>query len=176
MTAALLRFLRCRRAVAATEFALVLPLMVLVLAGTVEFGNALLVDRKVSRAAHTAADLVAQAKQVSTSELNDVFEAVEEVLAPFPPNMQVTVSSVYFGPDDDAVRVVWSQARNATPLSAGSSFALPQANMLVEGESVIVAEISYPYQPLFVDLIISGITLSDQAFLKPRRSAQVQRT
>lgn len=176
MIAAALRFLRCRRAVAATEFALVLPVMLLVLAGTVELGNALLVDRKVTRAAHIAADLVAQARQISSSELDDVFDAVEEILAPFPPNMRVTLSSVYFDPSDNATRVVWSQARNASPRSAGSSFTLPQANMLVAGESVIVAEISYPYQPLFVDLILSSITLSDEAYLKPRRSAQVQRT
>jgi Flp pilus assembly protein TadG len=168
-------FLRCRRGIAAAEFALILPLMVLVLAGTVELGNALLLDRKVTRAAHTAADLVAQARSVTTAELDDVFDAVQQILQPFPATMQITVTSVYLDPSTTSLRVVWSQSRNGTAHPQGSSFTLPQANMLLPGESVIVSEISYGYSPLFADLILSGVTLRDQAYLKPRRVAQVAR-
>ncbi len=169
------RLLRCRRGIAASEFALILPLMVLVLVGTVELGNALLLDRKVSRAAHIAADLVAQSRQITTGELNDVFEAVEEILQPFPASMAITLTSVYFDPDDDQIRVAWSQTRNGQAHSQGSAFALPQADMLIAGESVIVAEISYAYAPLFADLILNDVTLTDQAYLKPRRVSQVAR-
>jgi Flp pilus assembly protein TadG len=172
---ALRRLLRCRRGVAAAEFALILPVMVLVLAGTVELGNALLLDRKVSRAAHIAADLVAQARQISTGELNDVFEAVEEILRPFPASMAITLSSVYFDPQTDQTRVVWSQTRNGQARAQDSLFTLPQGDMLVEGESVIVAEITYDYTPLFADLILDDVTLTDQAYLKPRRVSQVAR-
>lgn len=169
------RLLRCRRGIAASEFALILPLMVLVLVGTVELGNALLLDRKVSRAAHIAADLVAQARQISTGELDDVFQAVQEILQPFPASMAITLSSVYFDPSNSEVRVVWSQARNGDARSQGSAFTLPQSGMLSAGESVIVAEISYAYSPLFADLILHDITLTDQAYLKPRRVSQVAR-
>lgn len=172
---AALALLRCRRGIAATEFALILPLMILVLAGTVELGNALLLDRKVTRAAHNAADLVAQARSVTTAELDDIFDAVQQILQPFPATMQITVTSVYFDPATNALRVVWSQTRNGTALAQGSSFTLPQANMLLPGESVIVSQISYAYAPLFADLILDNITLKDQAFLKPRRVAQVAR-
>lgn len=169
------RLLRCRRGIAASEFALILPLMVLVLVGTVELGNALLLDRKVSRAAHIAADLVAQARQISTGELNDVFQAVEEILQPFPASMAITLTSVYFDPSNSEVRVVWSQTHNGDARSQGSLFTLPQNDMLSAGESVIVAEISYAYSPLFADLILGDITLTDQAYLKPRRVSQVAR-
>ncbi len=169
------RLLRCRRGIAASEFALILPLMVLVLVGTVELGNALLLDRKVSRAAHIAADLVAQVRQISTGELTDVFEAVEEILQPFPASMAITLTSVYFDPATNQVRVVWSQTRNGEARTQGSIFALPESGMLSVGESVIVAEISYAYSPLFADLILNNITLSDTAYLKPRRVAQVAR-
>ena len=49
------RFLDDCRAVAASEFALILPVLVLVLFGTVEIGNAVLLDKKVTAAAQTAA-------------------------------------------------------------------------------------------------------------------------
>ena len=169
------RLLRCRRGVAATEFALVLPLMVLVLTGTVELGNALLLDRKVSRAAHLAADLVAQSREISSGEVNDVFEAVAEILQPFPATAAITLTSVYFDPATDQLRVVWSETRNGQARSQGTLFTLPQAGMLVAGESVIVAEISYSYTPLFADLILGDVTLTDQAYLKPRRVSQVER-
>lgn len=169
------RLLRCRRGIAASEFALILPLMVLVLAGTVELGNALLLDRKVSRAAHIAADLVAQSRQITTGELTDIFDAVEEILQPFPAGMAITLTSVYFDPSDNQVRVVWSQTRNGQARAQGSSFPLPESGMLRAGESVILAEISYAYSPLFADLILNPITLTDQAYLKPRRVPQVAR-
>ena len=175
MIRALQRLLGCRRGVAATEFALILPLMVLILVGTVEFGNVLLLDRKVSRAAHISADLVAQARQITTAELTDVFDAVEEILRPFPAGMAITLSSVYFDPATNQVRVVWSQTRNGAARAQGSLFALPQAGMLIAGESVIVAEITYPYSPLFADLVLGSLTLKDDAYLKPRRAAQVAR-
>jgi hypothetical protein len=129
----------------------------------------------VSRAAHIAADLVAQARQISAGELTDIFEAVEEILQPFPASMAITLSSVYFDPSTDQVRVAWSQTRNGQARAEDSLFTLPQNGMLLEGESVIVAEISYAYTPLFADLILRGVTLTDQAYLKPRRVSQVAR-
>lgn len=172
---ALSALLRCRRGIAATEFALILPVMILVLAGTVELGNALLLDRKVTRAAHSAADLVAQARSVTTGDLNNVFDAVQQILLPFPATMQITLTSVFRDPATNATRVAWSQTRNGTAYSQGASYALPQTNMLLSGESVIVSEITYAYSPLFSDLILDNITLKDQAYLKPRRVAQVAR-
>jgi hypothetical protein len=89
--------------------------------------------------------------------------------------MAITLTSVYFDPSDNQVRVVWSQTRNGQARAQGSSFALPESGMLLAGESVILAEISYAYSPLFADLILNQITLTDQAYLKPRRVPQVAR-
>ena len=74
----------CRRGVAAMEFALVLPLMVLVLVGIAELGNALLLDRKITRAAHIGADLVNQEDTVTAADITDIREAMEAILLPFP--------------------------------------------------------------------------------------------
>lgn len=169
-------WLACRRGIAATEFALILPLMVLVLAGTAEFGNALLLDRKVTRAAQVAADLVAQEQTVDTAKLNDFLDAVEKVLVPYPAAaMRISLTSVWRDIDSNSLRVDWSVARNTAPLSTGSAYVLPTDMVPVLGESVIVAEIEYSYSPLFADLITGALALSDRAYLRPRRTLRVVR-
>ena len=77
-------FWHCGRAAVASEFALILPLGVILLVGTSEIGTALLVDRKVTRAAHVGADLVAQVTSLNNTDLNDVFDAMEAIMQPFP--------------------------------------------------------------------------------------------
>ena len=49
------------------EFALLVPVLVLMYIGTVEIANLLTVVRRVETVASTAADLTAQVKQVSRS-------------------------------------------------------------------------------------------------------------
>ena len=166
----LMTFWRCGRAAVASEFALILPLGIMLLVGTSEVGTALLVDRKVTRATHVGADLVAQVTAVSTSDLNDVFDAMEAIMQPFPGGAHLTITSVYHNPDTNAVAVDWSVSRNGG--SNSGSYSLPPG-LTERGDSVIVAEVNYEYVPLFNDFILGTITLSDVAYLKPRRSLRV---
>ena len=167
----------CRRAIAATEFALVVPLMVFVLFGTVEFGNALLLDRKVIRSVHTGADILSQSTGLSSADLNDVVAAMREILRPFDATRaQIIVSSVWRDPNTNSVRVDWSFAANATAYGAGSGYTLPRELVPEAGESVIVAELRYPYEPLFGTDITGPITLGHEAYLRPRRTDRVRRT
>ena len=54
-----------QRAVSAVEFALILPIMLLLLFGGVELGDALTIDRKVTHVTSTISDLVAQSKTIT---------------------------------------------------------------------------------------------------------------
>lgn len=168
----LLELLRCRRGIAATEFALILPFMVVIIFGTAEVGNALLIDRKVTRSVHTGADLVAQATAVTTNDLNDILDAMEEVLRPFPVTAGFRITSIYREVGSNNTRVDWSIARNTGSAAQGSDFTLPP-NLLGEGESVIVAEMTYQYTPFFEDAILGDIELADVAYLRPRRTQRV---
>ena len=130
----------------------------------------MLVDRKVTRATHVGADLVAQVTSVTDSDLNDVFDAMEAIMQPFPGGAHMTITSVYHNPDTNAVAVDWSVSRNGG--SRSGSFTLPPG-LTEKGDSVIVAEVSYDYVPLFDDFILGEITLSDVAYLKPRRTLRI---
>ncbi len=58
------------RAVAAVEFAIVLPFMLLLYIGGVELGNGMAISVKVSETAHTVADLVSRNQCVTDATLS----------------------------------------------------------------------------------------------------------
>ena len=168
----LLRFVKDRRGIAAVEFALIVPAMLLLLYGTVEIGNALLLSRKLTSATQTVADLTAQEKTMSQTQLNDIFAAVTEILRPYSTSgAAYVVTSIVRDAATDTTKVAWSKAfGSGVAKSVNSAITVP-ANMLPSlGDTVILAEITYTYTPLLGDLIFSsGFTTGDSAWLHPRR-------
>lgn len=64
---------RDRRGVSALEFALVAPFLVLLAAGTIEFGRMMLLTQKLQNASFLFADLAARDKTLSEGKLDDIF-------------------------------------------------------------------------------------------------------
>ena len=167
-------FRSSRRGVASVEFALVVPVMVLVLLGSVELGEALLLDRKVSRSAHIGGDLVAQLSAITDPELDDVFTAMEQIVAPFPNTMRLVISSVVTGPGSTTPQLDWSVARGGSPAASAGDTGIP-AGLLTEDQSVIAVQIEYSYAPAVTKLVINNMTITDQVYLRPRKSKRVQK-
>ena len=69
--------------VSAVEFALILPVMITMYIGAVEFSDALTVDRRVTAVASAATDLTAQTEEVSASSINDIFTAATSIMLPY---------------------------------------------------------------------------------------------
>lgn len=76
--------LRSQSGVAAVEFALILPVMVIMFFGAVELANMLLADNKVRASASGAADLITQDSdgKITLTELTQVTAAVTEIMRP----------------------------------------------------------------------------------------------
>ncbi len=161
-----------RSGVAATEFALLLPVMLVMLLGAVEIGNALIADRKITAAVQTAADLVAQKRDMSNADIDDVFAAVEIVLTPLEGlNAGTAIYSVVMD-QDEAVLVDWSDTRGAgAPVPSEN---LPP-NLLTANSSVIVVDMVYHYQPVFMGLFVGEFDITDRAYLRPRRTRIIAR-
>lgn len=177
-TSAFARMLGDTKGVAAVEFGLILPIMFMLLVGTVEFSLALTVDRRVSQVANSTADLIAQKKTISTSEVAGIMQIIEHLVRPYDPSrLRVTVLNVIANISDASdTTVCWSYEHNggAGTYSAGADYSLPE-DIVEAGDSVIVAEVVYDYQPLiFSHFIKSAFTLSDTLYLKPRLSSYVQ--
>ena len=135
-----------RRGVAAVEFALLLPFLLILLIGMSETVTALNTDRKVSQVASSAADLVAQAETISTGEIADIMLAAKQIMLPYSDSsLDVIIASVTFNGDGDP-EVDWSRNKSgAAPWSAGAAppIDIPDA-ISVAGSSLIVASPPIP--------------------------------
>ncbi len=167
------RFSGDRRGVAAVEFALLAPVLILLYCGLAELVLAMMAERQAAHSASVVGDLVAQEQSVTTAEVTDIFNVGVAILKPFPSApLQLRVSSVKA--DVNGVpKVVWSRGYGMGALNAGSTAAGVPANLLLAGDSVIKADMQYTYTSPIMQVLPNPMSYSDSFFLKPRRAPEV---
>lgn len=182
MAAALVRD---RRGVAAIEFAMIVPIMLVLFFGTVEFSSGVAVDRKVTLIARTLSDLTSQSvATVTDSYLQNVFTASISIMYPYgavPTN--ATLSEIYVSSTNVAT-IQWS--RSAIIQSASSTQAtlttsarhyndnvtsLVPTQLLVPKTYLILSEVNYLFTPTISYGLMpqAGVTLQDVAYTRPRQ-------
>src|SRR5258708_26904184 len=88
-------FARDQRGVSAVEFAMLLPLMITLYLGSVEISQGVGMDRKVTLAARTVADLASQVSSIAGTDMSNILTATSAVIAPYDTApLKVTVSAV----------------------------------------------------------------------------------
>jgi Flp pilus assembly protein TadG len=169
---------RDRRGSAAVEFALIVPILIATYVGAVETGNALTIYRRVDQIAYTSADLVAQVKTVSNSDLQDITDAATSILAPYSTAPLNIVLTSVVADSNNKTTVAWSYTTGSGAHPVGSTYALP-TGLTAANSSVIVAEVTYLYTPL-LDLDIStngtSFTMSKTFYSRPRLSLTVAKS
>jgi Flp pilus assembly protein TadG len=167
-----------RSGIAATEFAVIVPIMLVMFFGTVEFSSGVAVDRKVTLMARTLADLTSQSLSVADSDLTNFFAASAAIMTPYsstPTNS--TISELYIDPANGNARVQWS--KGASPRSVSSVVAIPTSlisrdpntNAIIANQYLLFSEVSYQYVPAVGYVMVpTGVTLSDTAYTRPRQS------
>jgi Flp pilus assembly protein TadG len=162
------RFADSRHGAAAVEFAFVLPIMLTAYFGIVEVAQGVMIDRKVTDLNRALADLTAQGTSISDTEISNIFDAAQTIMAPFTsvaPKMAI-VSVVI---DSSGVaKVCWSAQRNSTVPKRGDTVALP-ANLKIASTSLIMATASYNFTPLVGYLGTGSITIGNAPiYMRPR--------
>ena len=168
-------FARERRGIAALEFAILLPVFLILYLGTFEVGQAIAIKLNNSLAARTVADLSSQFTNIYNADMTSILGASTTVMAPYPTQpFSVTVSQVTVDDKGNAT-IAWSDTLNGTARSVGASVTLP-AGMNVPGSSLIWGETQYVYTPGLGYVLTGSITLSNQIFMSPRNAPSVLRT
>lgn len=169
---------RDRRGVSAIEFALIAPVLIMIYVGVVEVANALTIYRRTSQVAATAADLTAQVKSVTKSDIQDIEAASKSILTPYSTTPLKIVLSSVVADEKNKTEVEWSCASNGAARAEGSSYTVP-AGLTEPDSSVIVAEVTYKYSSLlgltsFFDP--GSFDMTRTFYSRPRRSSTVKKT
>ena len=160
-----------RRGLAAVEFAFILPVMMVMLFGTVEFSSAIAIDRKVTLMARTLSDLTSQGTTASSADLTNFFAASTGIMTPYPTTplttLRSTITQLYIN-NSRVAKVKWSTGSEA--ITVGTTVTIPDT-LAVADTYLIFSQVSYKYLPTVGYVLAqSGITMSDFAYTRPRQS------
>jgi Flp pilus assembly protein TadG len=179
------RFAECRSGIAALEFALIAPIMLMMFVGVVELSQAITVDRRVNHVASSTADLVARQKQVSTTLLENYMNIVTPLMHPYDAApMKLTITNVYStSAAPTTYKVCWFYNHNGGAtggLTKGGNWpdSIP-AGLLQGGTSVVIVDVEYNYTPTVMfgkTYVNNGYPLKERFYLKPRLSSVIQFT
>jgi Flp pilus assembly protein TadG len=171
---------------AAVEFAVILPFMLVAYLGGVEVGDGVAINRKVAITTHAVADLASRYTTIHNSDSATILGASSTIISPYPSGpLAVTVSEVCIDSKGNAT-VVWSDPLNSTAHSIGSAVTLPGAlasslatqtgTCPLSGSAYLIwGEVTYTYTPTLGYVMTGNYPLSNQIFMSPRESASVTR-
>lgn len=165
------RFIHDNGAIAAVEFALVFPVMLLLLLGATDLTDALAARRKVTVAAFALSDLTAQQRNVDATYANSAFTAVSAIMEPYSDTKVTSVVSSIVVDKNGNATVAWSLAKKRSPYTRGFAFVLPK-DLKAPNSSLIVAEIRYTHTPILGYAIMGKFGMSDIAYSRPRVAPQ----
>lgn len=151
-----------RRGTIPIEMALVTPVLITMLMGTLDVGWYMVMQHKISRVAATVADLTSRGETINEAQLTDIFAAAGAVANPFDFNVEGrAIISSLTNPGGDGAVVAW-QRRSPTGIDVASHVGAQGATPVLNGgfavaadENIVVAESFFNFQPL-VGFVIRG--------------------
>lgn len=160
---------------AAVEFALILPAMLVLVFGAIEVTNVLIVKSDTTKLASTAADLIAQESTVSNSDMTNVLNSLNALIYPYPSVPAKIVITSVIDDGKGGGKVAWSDTKNGTARTVGSTVNVP-TGLITTGGSVILSEVTYTYTSPAAYMVKIPVTMTNVFYSHPRRVSQIART
>lgn len=168
------RLSRDRRGTSAIEFAIALPVLILLFTGGFQLSDAVSAYRKVTTTSRALADLTSQYVVVDDATLDKILAASTQVMAPYSTTDAKLVISQINTDSTYQTKVVWSRGRNATALRVGDPVTIPTA-MKVRDTYAIIARVTYTYRPVFGNSYVGTIPMGDTIIMLPRASESIEK-
>lgn len=171
---------RDQRAVAAVEFALILPFLISLYFGSIEAAALYTVDKRIDAISSTIGDLTAQwdpdEGDLTTGTggtLTDYMNASSGILSPYSTSGLAIVITLVQVKNDGSTKVLWSKANAGGTAKTGAyndlaSSANAQMNLVSRGGCVVAAEVTYSYLPVLGKVFDVALNLKHTNYFLPR--------
>ena len=158
-------FIRETRGIAAIEFALILPFMLLIYFGLFDITSLVSVNRKVTYSASVVADLVAQNKtSVLKADIQNYFNAANMVMSPMP-SAAVRVEVFGYRKSGSTISQIWKVNNGqASPCGAAPSTAAMDP-LMVAGNDLVVARVCTTYEVYAANFLGHSIVNASSFFI-----------
>lgn len=167
------RLLKNKDGVAAIEFAFVAPVMIALYIGLAEVSLLISTDRNVSHAASVTGDLATQEENLSSSDIEDIFNASLAVIGTnFTNSQRVSIDIISFEVDASNTVVEVGYAKLGTGLSGKFDPGGINATLLNQTSGLVVTRIKYDYHSPSRTYVQTP-SLTETFMLKPRKSKSI---
>jgi Flp pilus assembly protein TadG len=155
------RIRRDERGVSAIEFVLIFPLLIGMLAGTVDIGQALTVSRKMNQVVSTLGDMTSQQVTWTAADIDAIVAGTVTIIEPYS-KTDLKLDLVVLDVDAAlATKVNWARSYNKTALTKGvaSPVTIP-TKIAQSGVQLIAVKATYTLTTPFSKLLqpITGVT------------------
>lgn len=178
MRSAITRLRRADSGIAAIEFGMIAPLMIILFLGCIEISQAVAVKRRLEKVSSATADLFTRPQDgdcVTKAEGAGHFLIANELMRPYSlTDLDITVLSVVATAGGNVVG--WSLDRaGGSPYSAGAAYGGGTPGITLDvGESVIIAEGAYKYAPIvYLEGLPKLFTFASRYYVKPRNAYSI---
>ncbi len=164
------RFARDARGVAAVEFALVVPVLIVCYFGLAEFCQAYMAQKRTIHTTSQVADMVARAPTTSRAQIDEIMDIGSLIMQPFPEApLDIRVTAITRD-NNGVARVTWSRGRGMAPLTGVQTV---PAGLIANGEMIIMGEAAYDYVSPLDTLLPNATRFQGRHYLRPRLTDQI---
>lgn len=160
------RWRRDTSAVAAVEFAMILPILTALLIGSFETCRVVTAERRVSQIASLVSDVVGREENVTSADMTAIYSGAAQMLAGFDTaSLKISVIPVKASPSDATKTKVYANTSNRPGYQGGSvpakcsSWTLP-TGLLSKGEVAIVVQTQFTYTSTLTSSIGTSFTFT----------------
>ncbi|HUS54389.1 MAG TPA: hypothetical protein VMY41_10345 [Thermohalobaculum sp.] len=164
----LINWRRDERGTLTIEFLLWLPILAFWLVVSAAFFDAYKSRNDAAKAAHTLSDITSRQVVVTDAFLEELFTLQDKLLPRAPEGKLLRVTSIRYSAEDEEYQVLWSEALGGGQPLTDEDIPLSIMPAMADLDSIILTELSVPYQPFTKWARITANTWSFSLISRPR--------
>ena len=169
------RFRKDCEGVAALEFALIAPIMIMLFVGTLEVSAAVSVNRKVSRISSVVGDLVTQSGELDGTDIANIMDVSSDIMRPYQNAVKIRITGIEI--KGNKAKVVWSCHKDWSAVAEKKVYRVPK-KIRINNTFLVAARVQSIYKPMVgwarysetagVSFDATSVKMDEEIFLRPR--------